>query len=70
MCGIVTIVGKQKNKVVKDCQNILEKIEHRGKDYSCVESYNFDNYTVSIGHNRLSINDLSESGNQPGPDPW
>ncbi len=65
MCGIVTVVGKEKNKVTENCQNILKKLKHRGEDYSCVEFYKFDNCAVSIGHNRLSINDLSESGNQP-----
>lgn len=59
MCGIVGIVGKEKNKETT-IKNMADRIIHRGPD---AEGYYVDNL-VALGHRRLSIIDLS-SGNQP-----
>ena len=57
MCGLVGIIGNQ-NEVIED---VLQNMEHRGSDNRGV----YHNGRVSLGHNRLSINDLSDKGNQP-----
>ena len=58
MCGISGFVGfDSKSKI----ENSLEIISHRGRDYRGV--YSFKGGT--FGHNRLSIQDRSELGNQP-----
>lgn len=57
MCGIAVGINYTKDEI----NTMLDTIDHRGKDYRGIEQY--DN--VVFGHNRLSINDLSTSGNQP-----
>ena len=57
MCGIVGIIGNQNETL----DNVLESMNHRGTDSRGV----YHNGRVSLGHNRLSINDLSDKGNQP-----
>ncbi|MCZ2356772.1 MAG: glycosyltransferase [Bacteroidia bacterium] len=56
MCGIVAIIGSNSN-----VENALNKIKHRGLDSTKI--LNFEN--VSIGFNRLAINDKTENGTQP-----
>ena len=62
MCGILGYsLNKRKNNINID--NILSVLHHRGPDHS---SYRFfQNGNVFLGHTRLSILDLSESGHQP-----
>lgn len=57
MCGIVGFNFGDKN-LIKRMANTLQ---HRGPDQ---EGYYVDNH-ISLGHKRLSIIDLSESGKQP-----
>ena len=57
MCGIVSTVNHS-DEVVHD---MLLQIEHRGRDNREI----FECGNVHLGHNRLSINDVSEAGNQP-----
>jgi len=57
MCGIVATIGYTK----EDVNSMLDAIEHRGRDNRGIEQYG----NVILGHNRLSINDLSHSGDQP-----
>lgn len=57
MCGITATINQPK----KITDSLLKKLEHRGRDNRGVYEHN----NVVLGHNRLSINDLSESGNQP-----
>lgn len=59
MCGIVGIVGEQKNKK-ELIKKMADRISHRGPD---AENY-FVDKQVALGHRRLSIIDL-ESGIQP-----
>ena len=60
MCGIAGIVGNNpENRLV--LARMLEKQTHRGPDSQGVWS----GEDVSLGHNRLSILDLSEAANQP-----
>ena len=57
MCGIVSTLNHNEEVVEK----MLQEIEHRGKDNRSI----YENKNVHLGHNRLSINDLSSDGNQP-----
>ncbi len=58
MCGII---GGNWFTSKKQTNTHLQKIIHRGRDASAVEKID----SVFIGHNRLSIQDLSDSANQP-----
>jgi asparagine synthase (glutamine-hydrolysing) len=59
MCGIAGIIGTNSNKRV---QEMLSLLKHRGPDATGIWKSNRE---LSLGHVRLSINDLSEAGNQP-----
>ena len=61
MCGIVATIGYTKN----DVNTMLEAIAHRGRDNRGIEEFTYKNKTIHLGHNRLSINDISPLGNQP-----
>jgi asparagine synthase (glutamine-hydrolysing) len=61
MCGIVATIGYTKN----DVNTMLEAISHRGRDNRGIEEFTYKNKTIHLGHNRLSINDISPLGNQP-----
>ena len=61
MCGIVGISGIQVSD--SDFARVLNMQQHRGPDSKGV--YKSDDQLLTIGHNRLSIIDLSENGNQP-----
>ncbi len=57
MCGIVGAIGK----INFDYKKSIQSISHRGPD----SSGEFRAESVFLGHTRLSIQDLSENGNQP-----
>lgn len=59
MCGITGILGKQNNNEAIGA--MLEAQKHRGPDATNV--WNDDK--IVLGHNRLSIIDLSDEANQP-----
>ena len=64
MCGIFGYVSLNKQEVDKDkFDNALNTIKHRGPDYQ--KSILLNGNTIALGHVRLAIIDLSESGNQP-----
>ena len=58
MCGII---GGNWFTSKKQTNTQLQKIIHRGRNASAVEKID----SVFVGHNRLSIQDLSDSANQP-----
>ena len=60
MCGIVTI-----GYTHSDVNTMLEEISHRGRDNRGIKEFTYNNKTIHLGHNRLSINDISPLGNQP-----
>ena len=60
MCGIAGILGHQEGKE-KLMQLMLQKQAYRGPDARSI--WNDDK--VILGHNRLSIIDLTVSANQP-----
>lgn len=59
MCGLIGTVPPISNDLFL---NALEKISHRGPDGKGMWT---DSKNITLGHVRLSILDLSESGNQP-----
>ena len=64
MCGISGILGSNpKNSLI--IQLMLEAQKHRGPDHTGVF---YDEDYIALGHNRLSIIDLSEHANQPFKD--
>jgi asparagine synthase (glutamine-hydrolysing) len=60
MCGIAGIIGPKANQ--PNLLNMLEAQKHRGPDFTA--DWVIENQ-VALGHNRLSIIDLSEGANQP-----
>ena len=62
MCGIAGFVdNKPKSKKEIIIKNMTDKIAHRGPD---AEGF-YNDSVVSLGHRRLSIIDITDSGNQP-----
>ena len=59
MCGIAGIVGKSATEVLIDKMLLTQK--HRGPDFTGKHIED----ELALGHNRLSIIDLSPQGNQP-----
>ena len=61
MCGIVGYVSLKN----WNGSAALQSLHHRGPDNSGEFNYSTGNTHVFLGHTRLSIQDLSSSGNQP-----
>lgn len=60
MCGIVGIIGQKATK--NNISQMLETQKHRGPDFM---DYYCEENKIALGHNRLSIIDLSSNANQP-----
>lgn len=60
MCGIFGSVENSRVNIIKN-RNALETLQHRGPD----QKGEFVDEKVYMGHQRLSILDLSENGRQP-----
>ncbi len=63
MCGVSFYLSNVSK--LSELQNSLSLTMHRGPDSSGIYNYKYDDYFVGLGHNRLSIIDLTESGIQP-----
>lgn len=63
MCGISGYIGEKEFR--QEIKAMVEVLEHRGPDFSDVY---LDKGFAALGHNRLSIIDLSEEANQPFQD--
>ena len=61
MCGINGIIYKQNPPDLSEVKRMNNAIKHRGPDSEGI--YKFEN--IILGHQRLSILDLSEKGKQP-----
>lgn len=59
MCGIAGIIGEEAN--INGLHLMLKTQQHRGPDFTGV----WEDECAVLGHNRLSIIDLSEAANQP-----
>ena len=62
MCGITGFISTQVSNPKEVIHNMIGTLLHRGPDNTSVWN---DMNGVNIAHSRLSIVDLSESGNQP-----
>lgn len=65
MCGIAGIIG---NEPAQRIGNMLQSLEHRGRDDEGVWTSNVldeAGWRVCLGHRRLSIIDTSSAGHQP-----
>jgi asparagine synthase (glutamine-hydrolysing) len=66
MCGIVAVASRNESV---DVDEMLNHIAHRGRDMRSITSAkdedNYPGITIQMGHNRLSINDVSRAGIQP-----
>ncbi|MDC0056684.1 asparagine synthase (glutamine-hydrolyzing) [Alphaproteobacteria bacterium] len=66
MCGILGYYGCNPNSVTRaKFLNALEQSNFRGPDFSASSEIRFNDSQILLGHNRLSILDLSSNGNQP-----
>lgn len=73
MCGISAIIANNANGVsTSNFEKFNRVIAHRGPDGECLKYFNdnleavrTDQWRVGLGHRRLSIIDLSHSGDQP-----
>ncbi len=63
MCGIAGIIGENATAHSEQVKAMLTALIHRGPDGNGL--YNSPKNVCSIGHNRLSIIDLSEAAAQP-----
>lgn len=61
MCGIAGIITPNARNYSKELQKMTDAIAHRGPDSEHHEFYE----SAALGHRRLSIVDLSETGKQP-----
>ena len=64
MCGIAGHYHPEKQPEPDALRQVLNLLGHRGPDHQ----QSWSNNGVVLGHTRLSILDLSESGNQPMTD--
>ena len=63
MCGIIGIWNFKERVDVKEFTALRDMLTHRGPDGSGI--YLNDNENIALGHRRLSLIDLSETGTQP-----
>lgn len=61
MCGIAGIITPNARNYTEEIQRMTDAIAHRGPDSAHHEFYE----NAALGHRRLSIIDLSETGKQP-----
>lgn len=64
MCGLSFYCSLQSHPL-HELENSLLAMNHRGPDDRGILSMEIANYHLGLGHNRLSILDLSEAGKQP-----
>jgi len=60
MCGIFTYLGKTIS--IEDLKYGFDKLKPRGPDHSIIKNIT---HNIVFGFHRLSINDISDNGNQP-----
>lgn len=66
MCGIAGALGRvARDEADKLVQEVCRLTQHRGPDATRVWTASLPGGSLALGHNRLSIIDLSEHSNQP-----
>jgi asparagine synthase (glutamine-hydrolysing) len=69
MCGLCGVLGPTRESGIEDLEAMTRTLDHRGPDDTGTWSAAFDSadgeWSVGLGHTRLSILDLSPLGHQP-----
>ncbi|MBC7694117.1 MAG: asparagine synthase (glutamine-hydrolyzing) [Burkholderiales bacterium] len=65
MCGISGFIDFSETSTKEVLQKMTDALIHRGPDGSGYEFFKHSGYSVGLGHRRLAIIDLSETGKQP-----
>lgn len=65
MCGISGFIDFSKKSSEQVLQTMTDSLYHRGPDASGNYFFEIQNAQIGLGHRRLSIIDLSETGKQP-----
>lgn len=65
MCGITGFIDFKNTSTSEDLVSMTNVLEHRGPDDYDVFFEENTNYSIGLGHRRLSIIDLSANGKQP-----
>ncbi len=66
MCGILGFISENiSDEHFNRFSESLKLISHRGPDFTNIQTTSINKVKVLLGHNRLSIVDLSKNGNQP-----
>ena len=63
MCGISGFIDFNQQSSLEILVKMTDTLYHRGPDGSGYEFSLANNYQIGLGHRRLSIIDLSETGN-------
>ncbi len=63
MCGIIGSISNRVNR--NTFENSMKLMIKRGPDNSGISIFNINQHLVHLGHQRLSIIDLSDNGKQP-----
>lgn len=63
MCSILGYYNSK--QTFEEVENLNKTLVHRGPDNSTVKEYQFKDKKLFLGHNRLAIQDLNPSANQP-----
>jgi asparagine synthase (glutamine-hydrolysing) len=65
MCGISGFIDHNQKSSEEVLVKMTNTLYHRGPDGSGYEFFQSNNHQIGLGHRRLSIIDLSETGKQP-----
>ncbi|MCC7402049.1 MAG: asparagine synthase (glutamine-hydrolyzing) [Chitinophagaceae bacterium] len=65
MCGITGFVSLRNTSLKEDLLKMTSSLSHRGPDGEGFYYSNSKDYSVGLGHRRLSVIDLSTAANQP-----
>ena len=65
MCGITGFIDTSRQSSKDILARMTDSLTHRGPDGSGIQLFNSDLAQVGLGHRRLSIIDLTDTGSQP-----
>lgn len=65
MCGITGYIDWTKTSNDEVLKAMNATLYHRGPDSGCEETFELESVKVGLGHKRLAIIDITESGKQP-----
>ena len=65
MCGIIGFIDHSQGTTLETLNKMRDVIDYRGPDSFGSEFLEISNYTIGLGHRRLSIQDLSAHAIQP-----